>query len=51
MADKELERIRKRQREEIDVALQSGGLFGRPKIMVAEGFKRVYARWKKITAL
>ena len=53
MAEEERERIRKRQREGIDVALQSGIVFGRPKVMVTEDFKNVYARWKtkEITAV
>jgi DNA invertase Pin-like site-specific DNA recombinase len=53
MAEEERERIRKRQREGIDVALQNGIVFGRPKVMVTEDFKKVYARWKtkEITAV
>jgi DNA invertase Pin-like site-specific DNA recombinase len=46
MAEEERERIRKRQREGIDVALQNGIVFGRPKVMVTEDFKKVYIRWK-----
>jgi len=44
--------IRKRQREGIDVALQNGIVFGRPKMTVTEEFKEAYARWKskEITA-
>jgi len=35
------------------VALQNGILFGRPKVMVTEDFKKMYARWKtkEITAV
>ena len=44
MAEEERERIRKRQREGIDVALQNGVLFGRPKVTVTEEFKKAYAR-------
>jgi len=32
MADEERDRIRKRQREGIDVALQNGTVLGRPKV-------------------
>lgn len=46
MAEEERDRIRKRQREGIDVALQSGAAFGRPKVEVTEEFKEVYDRWK-----
>jgi DNA invertase Pin-like site-specific DNA recombinase len=53
MAEEERERLRKRQREGIDVALQKGVVFGRPKIQVTEQFKEVYDRWraKEITAV
>ncbi|KMY50031.1 recombinase family protein [Peribacillus loiseleuriae] len=53
MAQEERERIRKRQREGIDVALQNGLAFGRPKVQVTEEFKEVYDRWKagEITAV
>lgn len=34
MAEEERKRIRKRQREGIDVALQNGVVFGRPKVAV-----------------
>jgi hypothetical protein len=44
MADEE--RDRKRQREGIDVALQNGTIFGRPKVTVSQEFKEKYARWK-----
>ncbi|ARK29706.1 hypothetical protein BkAM31D_07425 [Halalkalibacter krulwichiae] len=53
MAEEERERIRKRQREGIDLALQKGVAFGRPKVMVTEEFKNAYNRWKsgEITAV
>lgn len=53
MAEEERDRIRKRQREGIDVALQNGTIFGRPKITVTEEFKEAYASWKsgEITAV
>ncbi|MED3692203.1 recombinase family protein [Peribacillus butanolivorans] len=46
MAEEERDRIRKRQREGIDVALQNGIAFGRPKVQAAEEFKETYDRWK-----
>ncbi|WP_018395011.1 recombinase family protein [Bacillus sp. 37MA] len=46
MAEEERERIWKRQREGIDLALQKGIAFGRPKVKVTEEFKEVYDRWK-----
>lgn len=53
MAEEERERIRKRQREGIDLALQNGVQFGRPKVHVSEEFKEVYRKWKakEITAV
>jgi DNA invertase Pin-like site-specific DNA recombinase len=53
MAEEERDRIRKRQREGIDVALQNGTIFGRPKVTVTEEFKEAYASWKsgEITAV
>jgi DNA invertase Pin-like site-specific DNA recombinase len=53
MAEDERNRIRKRQREGIDVALKMGVTFGRPKAKITEDFKKVYSRWKKgeITAV
>jgi DNA invertase Pin-like site-specific DNA recombinase len=53
MAEEERDRIRKRQREGIDVALQYGVAFGRPKVLVTEEFQEVYDRWKsgEITAV
>jgi DNA invertase Pin-like site-specific DNA recombinase len=51
--ERERERIRKRQREGIDVALQRGVAFGLPKVTVTEEFKYAYKRWKsgEITAV
>lgn len=46
MAEEERERIRKRQREGIDVALKNGVPFGRPKAKVTEEFIEVYNLWK-----
>ncbi|MGY3314406.1 DNA invertase Pin-like site-specific DNA recombinase [Peribacillus simplex] len=46
MAEEERDRIRKRQREGIDVALRNGVPFGRPKAQVTEEFKEVYDFWK-----
>ena len=46
MAEEERERIRKRQREGIDLALQNGIQFGRTPVLVSEEFKEVYRRWK-----
>lgn len=46
MAEEERERIRKRQREGIDLALQNGINFGRPTVFVSEEFKVVYRKWK-----
>ncbi|MDE0583236.1 recombinase family protein, partial [Planococcus sp. A6] len=46
MAEEERERIRKRQREGIDIALQNGICFGRPKAKTTNEFKEVYKRWK-----
>lgn len=46
MAEEERERIRKRQREGIDLALQNGVQFGRPKVLVSEEFKEVYRKWR-----
>src|SRR5690606_12277972 len=53
MAEEERERIRKRQREGIDLALQSGIQFGRPSVFISEEFKEVYRKWKakEITAV
>ncbi|MFY0762188.1 recombinase family protein [Metabacillus dongyingensis] len=46
MAQEERDRIRKRQREGIDVALMNGVMFGRPKIQATEDFNKIYTRWK-----
>ncbi|WP_341963427.1 recombinase family protein (plasmid) [Planococcus maritimus] len=46
MAEEERQRIRKRQREGIDLALQKGVQFGRPTVFVSEDFKEVYKKWK-----
>ena len=46
MAEEERERIRKRQREGIDLALQNGIQFGRPAVFVSEEFKEIYRKWK-----
>ncbi|MEH6908906.1 recombinase family protein [Neobacillus drentensis] len=53
MAQEERDRIRKRQREGIDVALKNGTAFGRPKVQASEEFKEVYDQWKagEITAV
>ncbi|MCP3742381.1 recombinase family protein [Rossellomorea sp. BNER] len=46
MAQEERGRIRKRQREGIDIALQNGTAFGRPKVQMTDEFKEIYKRWK-----
>ncbi|KKB42081.1 recombinase family protein [Bacillus thermotolerans] len=46
MAQEERERIRKRQREGIDLAVKNGVRFGRPKAQITEEFKEIYYRWK-----
>ncbi|WP_298830140.1 recombinase family protein [uncultured Planococcus sp.] len=46
MAEEERERIRKRQREGIDLALQNGIQFGRTPVLVSEEFEEVYRKWK-----
>jgi DNA invertase Pin-like site-specific DNA recombinase len=52
MAQEERERIRKRQREGIDVALKKGIQFGRPKAEPTDNFYQAYGKWKagEITA-
>ncbi|MCY9165732.1 recombinase family protein [Bacillus atrophaeus] len=52
MAQEERERIRKRQREGIDVALKKGVQFGRPKAEPTDKFYQAYGKWKagEITA-
>ncbi|MEK4536769.1 hypothetical protein NST21_15840 [Peribacillus sp. FSL K6-1552] len=42
----EQDRIRKLRHGVIDVALQNGVLFGRPKIQETEEFNEVYYFWK-----
>ncbi|MED4050701.1 recombinase family protein [Priestia megaterium] len=53
MAQEERDRIRKRQREGINAALNSGISFGRPKAQVNQDFIEAYNRWKRneITAI
>lgn len=53
MAEEERQRIQKRQREGIDLALQNGVQFGRPKVLISDEFREVYQRWKRkeITAV
>lgn len=46
MAQEERERIRKRQREGIDVALHNGVKFGRPKKEITDEFIETYKQWK-----
>jgi DNA invertase Pin-like site-specific DNA recombinase len=46
MAEEERDRIRKRQREGIDAALQNGVKFGRPKTELNEEFIEIYNQWK-----
>jgi DNA invertase Pin-like site-specific DNA recombinase len=46
MAQEERERIRKRQREGIDVALKKGVQFGRPTAEPTDEFYKAYRRWK-----
>ncbi|WP_342044336.1 recombinase family protein [Bacillus sp. OTU530] len=52
LAEEERERIKKRQREGIDVALKNGIKFGRPKAEISDAFIMVYKEWKaqRITA-
>lgn len=53
IAQEERDRIRKRQSEGIDAALNKGVSFGRPKAQVSNEFIEVYNRWKQkeITAV
>lgn len=53
IAKDERERIRKRQREGIDLALANGVKFGRPSIQITDEFIQAYEKWKtgKITAV
>lgn len=46
LAEEERNRIKKRQREGIDVALKRGVKFGRPKVVITDEFIEVYKRWK-----
>jgi DNA invertase Pin-like site-specific DNA recombinase len=46
MAQEERDRIRKRQREGIDVALAKGKVFGRPKAQVTDEFMDAYHEWR-----
>jgi DNA invertase Pin-like site-specific DNA recombinase len=47
IAEDERVRIRTRQREGIDAALNKGIKFGRPKITYPSNFDEVYSEWKK----
>ncbi|UKJ83796.1 recombinase family protein (plasmid) [Priestia megaterium] len=47
MAQEERDRIRKRQREGIDAALNNGIAFGRSKAQVNQEFIKAYTRWKR----
>lgn len=47
MAQEERDRIRKRQREGIDLALKQGKAFGRPKAQVTDAFREAYQEWKE----
>ncbi|MFC2947653.1 recombinase family protein [Virgibacillus sediminis] len=53
MAQEERDRIRKRQREGIDVAIKQGKPFGRPKVQITDKFMEAYGEWKRgeITAI
>ncbi len=53
MAEHELNRLHKRQREGISAAKEKGVKFGRPEIPIPGNFKEVYEKWKskKITAV
>jgi DNA invertase Pin-like site-specific DNA recombinase len=46
MAEEERGRIRKRQREGIEVALKRGVTFGRPKVKLPNDFNEVYSLWR-----
>jgi DNA invertase Pin-like site-specific DNA recombinase len=46
LAEEERERIKKRQRESIDVALKKGVQFGRLKSGITDLFIEVYKEWK-----
>lgn len=53
MAQKERERIRKRQREGIDAAQARGDHLGRPQAEITDTYRLAYAKWKngEITAV
>lgn len=53
MAQEERDRIRKRQREGIDMALKQGKAYGRPQAQASDAFLEAYKEWKegKITAV
>lgn len=53
IAEEERERIRKRQREGIDLAIKNKVKFGRPKITMSPEFFKAYRLWKdgEITAV
>ena len=46
IAQDERERIKKRQREGIDVAMKNGVRFGRPTVGYPDNFEKVYNIWK-----
>lgn len=47
VAQEERDRIRKRQREGIDAALEQGKKLGRPQAQVTDAFREAYAEWKE----
>ncbi|WP_444684528.1 recombinase family protein [Alkalicoccus luteus] len=47
VAQDERDRIRKRQREGIDAALNNGKPYGRPKVAIPDDFWSIYGKWKK----
>ncbi|MGE7924752.1 recombinase family protein [Viridibacillus arvi] len=53
IAEDERQRIKKRQREGIDIALQNGVKFGRPAVNVTDAFREAYTEWQagNITAV
>lgn len=53
MAEREREKINGRQAEGIATALSKGVVFGRPKQVITDDFKRTYVEWKQemITAV
>lgn len=53
MAQEERDRIRKRQREGIDMALEQGRAYGRPQVQACDSFMKAYKEWKagEITAV